>query len=93
MPSAAELSALCRDVSHRYHPIIKLALGVGSGASLFDPFLCRTRHPTTAARPGPSAQGEVEASVKKGFVFVYGVVPAAAHCVNDEGWWGTGVLV
>lgn len=46
-----------------------------------------------AARPGPCAQGEVEASVKKDFVFVYGVVPAAGHCVNAEGQCGTGVLV
>lgn len=38
-----------------------------------------------AARAGPSAQEEVEASRKKDFVCVYGVIPAAGHYVNDEG--------
>lgn len=31
--------------------------------------------------------------MRKDFVFVYGVVPAAGHCVNAEGQCGTGVLV
>lgn len=45
------------------------------------------------ARAGPSAQGEMEAYVKNGFVFANGLVPAAGHSVSDEGQWGTGVFV